>query len=568
MYPFRLLKHLEENDIIMALKLNGVNKPRTALAATASLAIACLAVSAPFPTTANMTLNGENVRYVAAEGGDAELAAVTDDLSHSGINIVESESMLEPADASAVKSGIGIDDKVLESEDAEVKASPEEGDSETSGKADEEVPGEVYDYWTEEQSPDGQGEPDDAGNTPQEDSGNASDDGQEQAAESVAELAADGAEPDEQVPAGEENTSTDEEENTSTDEEASKDKENDSEEESSDNAGEADDGAVYAILMPSSYSPDVNPVLVSSKDSYKDYQVIDIDLDEKDIEGDTDKDKLLSVAKTVAQEAGVPVKYTLFIDDYDLTNIKETMDHLANPHIVLASEPETTDKELTEADKEKLEAEDAKKAKEEKKAKAEKTEKSKEKTTEQAKFTPVPDDEMWYDQNAYPGYDYQYGYDIPGYGCGLCATTVAVNQATGQHLDAPDVAAAMQNWSDANGGWQYCTWAGTDWGPWKTVVEGAFGLKVEKIEDREAARQALEKGAVIVSGNDYTFRSSMGDWYYTDSHVICFYRTENGSFFAKDSAGSLGGPCIEYTPEDLDQFWPGASNRSYAVYAA
>ena len=510
-----------DNDMF---KFSGLKRPRTALAAAASITIACM--SFPIASPGNVTVVQSNIpKYASPDTEqDKDLVSVTDDLQHSGIDVLDSELLESRA------TGKGVLEVGLPAmNDAAQLVVGRAGSVSTAlanifetpapAREEEEGPAEVYDFWAQEPAETAEA-PAEEETVPEAPTGEAQEPPADEAAQTPAPAA----------------------------DEAAKPEKSEKKAKADAKAGKADDGTVYAVLMPASYSPDVQPVLVTSKDGFSDYQVIDIDEGAIKVEGDNDREKLVSQAKGVAELTGVPVNYTLFIDDYDLKHIQQTMDALATPHIVVDSTSAVSDKKKPENVEAEAPAED--------------------KNTEPTKFQPVPDDAMWYDQNAYPGFDYQYGFDIPGYGCGLCATTVAVNQATGQTLDPPAVASAMQSWSDANGGYQYCTWGGTDWGPWKEVVQGAFGLKVDKVETLEDARAALERGAVIVSGNDWSFRCSLGGWYYTDSHVICFYKTDGSSFFAKDSAGSLGGGCIEYTAEDLEGFWPGASNRSYAVYAA
>lgn len=185
---------------------------------------------------------------------------------------------------------------------------------------------------------------------------------------------------------------------------------------------------------------------------------------------------------------------------------------------------------------------------------------------EAAKPKTIIDDNLWFNQNDYPDKYYQGYYDIASYGCGLCSTAMILDMLYGQNWSPVDVAARMETYANEHGGIQYCVWAGTSYPQWKQVVEGEFGVEIRKAESPEDAKEALEQGKLIFAGNGGgVFKDSNGNKHWHDGHIICFYKTDGSSVWAKDPAG-CGGAHVEYTAEDFQQWWDwGGSNRMYII---
>ena len=185
---------------------------------------------------------------------------------------------------------------------------------------------------------------------------------------------------------------------------------------------------------------------------------------------------------------------------------------------------------------------------------------------EAAKPKTVIDDNLWFNQNDYPNQYYQGYYDIASYGCGLCSTAMILDMLYGQNWSPPEVAARMEAYANEHGGIQYCVWAGTSYPQWKQVVEGEFGVEIRKAESPEDAKWALEQGKLVFAGNGGgVFKDANGNKHWHDGHIICFYKTDGSSVWAKDPAG-CGGAHVEYTAEDFPQWWDwGGSNRMYII---
>ena len=188
---------------------------------------------------------------------------------------------------------------------------------------------------------------------------------------------------------------------------------------------------------------------------------------------------------------------------------------------------------------------------------------------EAAKPKTVIDDNLWFNQNDFAGQYYQDYFDIPGYGCGLCSTTVILDMLFDEKWDPVYVAHRMQDYSNSHGHIQYCVWAGTSYPQWATVVSNEFGVDIRKATSVEDAKQALSEGKMIFAGNGgAVFLDSNLNKHWHDGHIICFYKTDGSSVWAKDPAG-CGGASVQYSATDFQQWWDwGGSNRMYIVSRA
>lgn len=184
---------------------------------------------------------------------------------------------------------------------------------------------------------------------------------------------------------------------------------------------------------------------------------------------------------------------------------------------------------------------------------------------ERANLRTTIDDNLWYNQRTYEGYTYQYDYDIPTYGCGLCATTVALDMLFAKDWDPVYISDQMKAYGDEHGV-QYCVNEGTSYGQWRQVVQALFEVNIRNAYSIDDVQAAPMDGKMVISGNGgEVFNDSEGNRHHHPGHIICFYKTDGSSLWAKDSA-ECGGPSVEYTAEDFDYWWwQGGADRTFIL---
>jgi hypothetical protein len=140
--------------------------------------------------------------------------------------------------------------------------------------------------------------------------------------------------------------------------------------------------------------------------------------------------------------------------------------------------------------------------------------------------------------------------------CGATAFTVGVNMLLGQvhKYCAVEVWKSMNSYSEAIG-WG----ANTDAADWLNANNLNTTLMVTGINDVQNRQQLLEKlqdgNVVVASSAGWVFKESNGNNYYSGGHYILFYKYENGKFYVDDSGHRSAGGGVEYSEQDVDDFF-------------
>lgn len=159
--------------------------------------------------------------------------------------------------------------------------------------------------------------------------------------------------------------------------------------------------------------------------------------------------------------------------------------------------------------------------------------------------------------------EYDSGYSIADYGCGLCSTTVAINFLLNKDLTPPEAAKTIREYRKAHNIGAVCISAGTSWGPWQQAVSGAFNVKINSTKSLEDIKSALKSGNPLVIGTSGTFKQNNdGATYDSGGHCLCFYKYDGTSFYCADSSF---GELVKYSESEFQGFLNNSSCGAYII---
>ena len=167
-----------------------------------------------------------------------------------------------------------------------------------------------------------------------------------------------------------------------------------------------------------------------------------------------------------------------------------------------------------------------------------------------------------------------YSGSICGDGCGLVATTVAIDILKGQRYTPTDV----YKMRDALGNIKYEMVAADAAPRFNEYNTKLFGIRSENLDqDVNKLKNVLQKGGVIVAsfGNDGDIRpwhladGSIPNYQHDKYHFVCIWAYKDGKFLLKDSSASKElGNNVGYTDSEMEKLFSSNSGGSmWAVYS-
>lgn len=161
-------------------------------------------------------------------------------------------------------------------------------------------------------------------------------------------------------------------------------------------------------------------------------------------------------------------------------------------------------------------------------------------------------------------------------GCGLCSFTMAIDILTGARLNPVEVYDIRESWGlpqKVEGQGDICACdAHEEFNPF---FRDSFGVQTEFMEDK-----SLENFVKVLEGGDAVIWFSSRNWgepwiwadgskcedQYTEGHLICAWKHEDGLFYIKDPNGSRElGNNVTYNHEQFERLLVGLLDNRYII---